>query len=271
MSLKDFIKWEAPASALAKWQPEIRAKEKPEEDSQVSINIYSTIGDYGYGDGMTAKIMDSILRKAEGRDVVVNINSPGGDFFEGVTQYNLLKNYEGKVTVRVLGIAASAASIVAMAGDDIEISKGGFFMIHNAWSLVIGNKNAMMEAYKVFKKFDESMAGIYVDRTGLDEKDVVKMMDAESYLNASESIEKGFASALIGEDEIDIEESQVSSYYAAVKQVDLLLAKGGTPRSERRRLIKNLKGTHDAAEDTPATHDAGFVQALESLLKTIKP
>lgn len=77
-----------------------------------------------------------------GADVTVNINSPGGDMFEGLAIYNLLREYQGKVTVKVLGIAASAASVIAMAGDDIQIGRGAFLMIHNCWVVAMGSHTA---------------------------------------------------------------------------------------------------------------------------------
>lgn len=81
-----------------------------------------------------------------GADVTVNINSPGGDMFEGLAIYNLLREYQGKVTVKVLGIAASAASVIAMAGDDIQIGRGAFLMIHNCWVVAMGTSNPVNPA-----------------------------------------------------------------------------------------------------------------------------
>lgn len=81
-----------------------------------------------------------------GENVTVNINSPGGDMFEGLAIYNLLREYSGKVTVKVLGIAASAASIIAMAGDEIQIGRGAFLMIHNCWIVMIGNRHDLAKA-----------------------------------------------------------------------------------------------------------------------------
>lgn len=87
------------------------------------------------GEGVTAKRISAALRAIGEQDIVVNLNSPGGDMFEGLAIYNLLRAHSGKVTVNILGIAASAASIIAMAGDEIKMGRGAFLMIHNCWAM----------------------------------------------------------------------------------------------------------------------------------------
>ncbi len=152
--------WEAPTSAYDRWLPVKAAS----SDDKNTINIYDQIGESFDGSGMTAKIVNSVLRKADGETITVNVNSPGGDFFEGVTIYNMLREYDGTVNVNVIGLAASAASIIAMAADELKIAKSGFLMIHNSWGLVIGNQHDMREAADTFSVFDESMANVYADR-----------------------------------------------------------------------------------------------------------
>ena len=115
-------------SALDRWDGGIKAAATDDN----SISVFDVIGQDYWGEGVTAKRIAGALRAMNGADVTVNINSPGGDMFEGLAIYNLLREYEGRVTVKVLGIAASAASIIAMAGDDIQIGRGAFLMIHNS-------------------------------------------------------------------------------------------------------------------------------------------
>lgn len=113
--------------AFDRWNPAIKAS----DENDNTIGIYDPIGyDYWDDSGVTAKRISAALRSLDGADVVVNINSPGGDVFEGLAIYNLLREYKGHVTVRVLGVAASAASFIAMAADEIQIARAGFFMIH---------------------------------------------------------------------------------------------------------------------------------------------
>ena len=174
-----------------------------------------------------------------GADVTVNINSPGGDMFEGLAIYNLLREYEGRVTVKVLGIAASAASIIAMAGDDIQIGRGAFLMIHNCWVYAMGNRHDFAELAQSLEPFDTAMADIYAVRSGLDMAAVQKLMDAESYIGGSDAVAKGLADSLLSADAVsDGDESPA----AALRKLDALLAKTNTPRSERRKLIKALSG-----------------------------
>src|SRR5690606_15536984 len=117
--------------ALSRWNPGVRAAA---EDSETSITIYDVIGeDYWTGGGVTVSRIDGALRKIGNRDVTVFINSPGGDVFEGIAIYNRLREPPANVTVKIMGLAASAASIIAMAGDRIEIGTASFLMVHNAW------------------------------------------------------------------------------------------------------------------------------------------
>jgi ATP-dependent protease ClpP protease subunit len=259
------FRWDVPAQALEKWDRTIVAKAT--NDTTASINIYSTIGEFGDGSGMTAKIVSSILRSAKGAPVVVNINSGGGDFFEGLAINTLLSEYEGDVTVKVVGLAASAASVVAMAGDKIEIAEGAFLMIHNSWTMAIGNKSAMRDVADMLSKFDESMAGLYAAKTGKDEKEIKKMMDSETWIQGKDAVESGFAHSVLGSESIDKEEKQEYAN-TALRRVDTELAKAGMPRSERRALIKDLTGTPCATSTTPCASE--LVDALASILKTLK-
>lgn len=270
MTLKNKInlRWEVPAVALEKWDRTIQSAEK---DTAATINIYSTIGEFGDGSGMTAKIVSSILRNAKGADVVVNINSGGGDFFEGLAIHTLLSEYEGNVTVNVIGLAASAASVVAMAGDKINIAESAFLMIHNAWTIAIGNKNDMREVAGMLEKFDASMAGLYAKKTGKSEKEIHKMMDAETFIQGNDALDEGFADALLGSE--NIVKSETEDYHTnALRRVDVELAKAGMPRSERRELIKELTSTPRATEKaTPcAGTDDELREVLGSLLSTIQ-
>lgn len=257
------FKYEPPACALEKWNPSIKAAVK---DDANTINIYSTVGEYGDGSGMTAKIVSSVLRKADGKDVVVNINSPGGDFFEGLAIHTLLSEYEGNVTVKVVGLAASAASVIAMAGDEIQIAEAGFLMIHNAWTVAIGNKNDMKEVGDMLAKFDDSMAGLYAKRTKKDEKEIRRMMNNETWIQGNEAVETGFAHALLNSDGVALDEEEKPEYNVALRKLDVALAKAGMPRSERRELIKELNDTPSAVDKVTPSADAGLSQALQELL-----
>jgi ATP-dependent protease ClpP protease subunit len=231
-------------SALERWNGGIRAA----SDNDNSISIFDVVGRDYWDEGVTAKRISGALRSMNGADVTVNINSPGGDMFEGLAIYNLLREYQGKVTVKVLGIAASAASIIAMAGDDIQIGRGAFLMIHNCWVVAMGNRHDFAELSASLEPFDTAMADIYSARSGLDITTVQQLMDAESYIGGSDAVEKGLADSLLSADAVSDGDDSPS---AALRKLDALLAKTNTPRSERRKLIKALTGNTPGAVADP--------------------
>ncbi|EGT4305895.1 head maturation protease, ClpP-related [Franconibacter daqui] len=233
-----------PAAAMERWNGGIRAA----RDGDNSISIFDVIGADYWGDGVTASRIAGALRSLNGADVTVNINSPGGDMFEGLAIYNLLREYEGKVTVKVLGLAASAASIIAMAGDDVQIGRGAFLMIHNCWVYAMGNRHDLAQIAADMEPFDKAMSDIYQARSGLDAETVDRMMDGETYIGGSEAVEKGFADSLLSADEIANDDESPA---AALRKLDALLAKANTPRSERRKLLKALSGSTPGAAAKP--------------------
>jgi ATP-dependent Clp protease protease subunit len=263
----DSLQWDAPSQALERWS------EKPfaaEADNPNTISIYDQIGeDWWTGEGVTAKRIAGALRSIGENDVTVNINSPGGDMFEGLAIYNLLAEHPGAINVRVMGIAASAASVIAMAGDKIEMGLGSFLMIHNAWGMVVGNQNDMREASEIFGQFDSAMADIYTHRTGMDKDEVASLMDAETYMTATEAVEKGFATDTFAATLPKEDDTQARAELSAKRRIDALLAKQGVPRSERRKMLREAVSTQNAAD--PATPRAGFDSALvEQTLNLLK-
>lgn len=259
---KPNIRFDLPESVLDKWQANIKASSETDN----TISIYEEIGyDWWTDDGVNAQRVASALRYiGDDQDIIININSPGGDVFEGLAIYNLLRAHKGNVTVRILGVAASAASVIAMAGDEIQIARAGFIMIHNCWSYVIGNQHDMREAADSLAVFDESANDIYRTRTHLDAKEIAKMMDVESWLSGSQAIEKGFADDYLPADQVEQSEEQPAQ--AAIRKLDQILAKQNIPRQERRKLFKAIKADTQnavvlsadyAAQKT--TQDAGSI------------
>lgn len=149
----------------------------------------------------------------EPEDLVVNIASGGGDVFAGSEIYTLLRSYKGKVTVNVYGMAASAASVIAMAGDTVNVSPTAQIMIHKAWSVTQGNADDHDHEAKVLDSIDQSIVNAYVDKTGMDRDAVLKLMQDETWMTAQDAVDKGFADAIMfhnddedddsGEDEPD--------------------------------------------------------------------
>lgn len=233
-----------PSSAMERWNGGIKAAKSDDN----SISVFDVIGADWYGDGVTASRIAAALRSIGGADVTVNINSPGGDMFEGLAIYNLLREYEGKVTVKVLGLAASAASIIAMAGDEVQVGRGAFLMIHNCWVYAMGNRHDLAQVAADMEPFDKAMNDIYGARTGLSTEAIEAMMNAETYIGGSDAVEKGFADRLLAADEIaDGDDSPA----AALRKLDATLAKTDMPRSERRKLLKALTGSKPGASAAP--------------------
>ena len=161
------VRFFIPDNILARYNPEIHASDD-DADDKATINMYDVIGyDYWTGGGVTEKMVSAVLRKNKGKDITVNINSPGGDFFTGVAIYHMLKEHDGDVTVKVVGMAASAASIIAMAGTNVKIGKAAFLMIHNAWHICVGNRNDMRDSADTLEEFDTAMRNVYSDVSGL--------------------------------------------------------------------------------------------------------
>jgi ATP-dependent protease ClpP protease subunit len=246
------------------WNPGVKAA----ADSEATIGIYDVIGDY-WGEGMTATIVSSVLRRVgSDKPVTVFINSPGGEIFEGFAIYNLLRAHKGEVTVKVVGMAASAASIIAMAGDRVEVARSGFLMIHNSWNMVVGNRHDMRKAAEDSEQFDAAMVSIYEARTGIDASALADMLDNETWLAGKDAIAKGFADAFLPADELD-QDSEGSERRAALNKIETILAKSGMPRSERRRLLGEIKdqvGTPRAAGKnvTPSAGEPGETEVLET-------
>lgn len=264
----DGIQFEPDPSIMARWQSGVRAAT---EGGDNVISIYGVIGeDFWTGEGVTSKRIGAALRAIGDREVVVNINSPGGDLFEGVAIYEQLRLHSKRVTVRVVSLAASAASVIAMAGDTIEISRAGFFMIHNCWVLAIGNRHDLRESADWLEPFDAAMADVYAARTGLDTKEIAKLLDSETWIGGAEAVDKGFADDLLAAGHVveDAKALASAASVAAVRRVEAILANSGMPRSERRRLIADLKSGKPGAA-APAMHDAGDLAAVAASLRSL--
>lgn len=246
----------APIKAKEHWVPLASINEN-------EINIMGEIGDDWDDSDTTITRVQRKLKIAAGEDITVNINSFGGSMFEGVAIYNALRQYEGKVTVKNLGIAASAASLIAMAGDEIQMADASFLMIHNCWTFAVGNRHDMNALIQNLTVFDEAMAGIYSERMNIDKTEVQKMMDEETYMSGESAMEKGIATSLFDPKAFAVEDHAK----IAAHEVDKLLAKQGVPRSKRRELLKEIKGTQNAApSSTQNATDVELIKAIQEIL-----
>jgi len=151
-----------------------------------------------WGDEVTPQMFRSELNAAEG-DIDLWINSPGGDCYAAAQIYNMLMEYKGNVNVKIDGIAASAASVVAMAGSTVEISPLGMLMIHNPMTVSIGDTHEMERTITFLAEIKESIINAYEIKTGLSRAKISRLMDAETWMNAKKAVELGFADSVLYE------------------------------------------------------------------------
>ena len=149
-----------------------------------------------WGDEITPQMFRSELNAAEG-DIDLWINSPGGDCYAAAQIYNMLMEYKGNVAVKIDGIAASAASVVAMAGTTVEISPLGMLMIHNPMTVSIGDTHEMERTIAFLSEIKESIINAYEIKTGLSRAKISRLMDAETWMNAKKAVELGFADSVL--------------------------------------------------------------------------
>lgn len=136
------------------------------------------------------------LREAGGEDIEVYINSPGGSVFAGSEIYTELREYAGKKTIKITGIAASAASVIAQAGES-EISPTAMFMIHNVKSSASGDYRDMDSMGDALRAADQSIANAYIDKTGMSQEELKALMDKETYLSAQQAVDYGFVDRIM--------------------------------------------------------------------------
>lgn len=176
------------------------------ENETLHIDIFDVIGMDFFGEGITAK---SIARKLDAnagvKQINVRVNSPGGDVFESQAIFNLLREHEANVTVDVIGLAASGASVVALAGDTVRIADNAMMMIHDPWMLAIGDHRDMTAAAEVLGKVRETMLNLYEANSSLSRAELSSMMLAETWMTASDAKEAGFVDEIISAGRADPE------------------------------------------------------------------
>ena len=150
--------------------------------------------------GANAKDLKEFLdQNSESSEIHIHINSPGGDAFEGRAMASLIRSFKGKTVCHVDGIAASAASIVAVSCDEVLMGIGTMLMIHNAWTITAGNKTDLIAQAELLDKCDQAMATDYELKSGLPREEIIAMMDAETWLTAEDAVEKKLADRIDNE------------------------------------------------------------------------
>jgi len=228
---------------MKKWFEIINKADKAE------IWIYEQIGeDFWTGGGVTAKNFQKELAGIKASQIDLHINSPGGEVFDGITIYNLIKQHPANVTAHIDGLAASIASVIALAGDTVIMAENALFMIHNPWGFAMGDATEMRKTADLLDKVSGSLVTAYTSKSGKSDDEISALMDSETWMTAQEAKDAGFI------DEIS-------------EQMDLAACAKFIPAMQKakfKNIPENLSGskqTPTAREAEKALRDVGFTQA----------
>lgn len=209
-----------------------------------------------YSDAVTPKAFRAALDEHDGQDIIVSINSPGGDVFAGFEIYNMLAARKGGTTVRVMGLAASAASYIAMAADPgkLQMCRASMMMIHNPWMMAYGNAAEMRKQADVLDEVGSIMADIYMQRATCTEEELRAMLDAERYLSPTEALNAGLCDEIIDPaEEDDAEEAQAMAAlrgrYVAMSVEDVRRVRSALHIAPRKAAAKPPEPTPVIEED----------------------
>lgn len=180
-------------------------------------------------------------------EIDVHINSSGGDVFEGHAIYNMLKMHKAKINIYIDSLAASIASVIAMSGDTIFMHKNSFLMIHNSWIMTVGNAKELRDTADLLDKTDEASNQAYLDRAlNISEEELKELLDAETWLTASEALEKGFIDEILEPNEIaasisDERYKLFKSVPSSITKQDNNVTKHLEEQKLRRKIIKECE------------------------------
>lgn len=247
---------------------------------KAEIWIYEMIGeDFWTGGGVTAKKFQEELAAITAKQIDLHINSPGGQVFEGVTIYNLIKQHEANVTTYIDGLAASIASVIALAGDRVVMAANALFMIHNPSGMVFGDSGDMRKMADVLDKIRSTMAGVYTGKSGKPEDEINGLLDDETWMTADEAKEFGFVDEIA--DEMDLAAcakfvpvmakagfkhipKQINASTPTTKDAEKSLRDAGFSRKAAKRILaEGFKGYQRDADHPAALRDAAPAQPAQ--------
>jgi ATP-dependent protease ClpP protease subunit len=216
------------------------------------VLIYDPIGADWLGNGVTAKgFRDDLAAMGDVEDITVRINSPGGEVFDGLSIYNTLKEHPAKVTVHVDGLAASIASVIAMAGDRIVMGEGAMFMVHSPWTVAMGNADNMRATADMLDKVEVGLVDAYVSRTGKTRDVVEAWMSGETWFTTREAIAAGLATEMKATE--DDGGQLTESMRAGAKERFRAFASIVTPRSPIPAIVPDTSKSAGADEENTMT------------------
>ena len=220
-----------------KWAPAARVRDETELDARTLYLDGVIAEDSWFEDDVTPAAFKSDLMSGSG-PITIWINSPGGDCVAAAQIYNMLMEYPGDVTVKIDGIAASAASVIAMAGTRVLMSPVSTMMIHNPLTVAIGDSEEMRKAIQMLDEYKESIINAYEIKTGLSRAKLSHLMDAETWMNANKALELGFCDEILFKDAPpgDVPENSFSFSRRAVTNSLLDKVKARIPKPEQPRV-----------------------------------
>ena len=202
----------------------------------IELKLYDTIGGWGISAAeFTAQI------PADAESIVVRINSPGGEVGDGLAMFNFLKDHPAHVTTIVDGYAASSASVVMLAGDEIKVHKSSIVMVHNPWTMTMGNADELRKEAEVLDEHSKAILSVYQDATGLSESELIDMMADETWMRGEAAVDMGFASALIDGQAEEPELAAASAAWASM----LSAIQGGNELMSTQKTRKEITGERD--------------------------
>ena len=208
-------------------------QETGEESIERVLTINGTIAEESwYDDDVTPALFKDELNSGSG-DITVWINSPGGDCIAAAQIFNMLQAYDGKVTVKIDGIAASAASVIAMAGDTVYMSPVSMMMIHNPATIAFGDHTEMQKAMDMLEQVKESIINAYVLKTGQSRAKLSHLMDSETWMDANKAVELGFADEILTRTKAEDDANPQVSMLFSRKAVDNALINKVSAKAEK--------------------------------------
>jgi len=216
-----------------------KIENKATEES--TVYIYDEISWFGISAEQFVKDLNALKSKI----INIRINSPGGSVFDGTAVFNAIKQHKSKTITHIDGLAASISSVIALASDEVRMAENAFLMIHDPWSIVIGNADTMREEADLLDKVGGTIAKTYMDKTGKDEDEIKDLMTAETWMTAEEALEMGF---------IDVIEESEKNEKAKATFFDLSVF-ANVPDQ-----LKGEKQTPTARDLERILRDAGYTQ-----------
>lgn len=174
---------------VSEGEPLLLSPKAKADEEEATLYVYDAIGAWF---GISASDFVQALAGVKAKLLHLRIDSPGGSVFEAEVMQTALQQHPARVIAHIDGLAASAATTLALGADEVEISDGGMFMVHNAWNIAIGNKKDMLDSAALLEKIDANIAADYQRKTGASAEQIAEWMDAETWFSAAEALTHGF-------------------------------------------------------------------------------